>query len=65
MIDLWHTENHQENTKFSIKLKAHLHSEKSDFQQINFFESKTFDKFFTLDRLMMVEIDKCVVRFCL
>lgn len=54
MIDLWYTENHQEDTKFSIKVKSHLHSEKSAFQQIDFFESDTFGKFFTLDGLMMV-----------
>ncbi|MEF9934480.1 MAG: aminotransferase class I/II-fold pyridoxal phosphate-dependent enzyme, partial [Clostridium sp.] len=41
MIDLWYTENHQEDTKFSIKVKEHIHSEKSEFQQIDFFESDT------------------------
>ncbi|WP_048569343.1 polyamine aminopropyltransferase [Clostridium cylindrosporum] len=54
MIDLWYTENHQEDTKFSIKVKEHIHSEKSEFQQIDFFESDTFGRFFTLDGLMMV-----------
>lgn len=54
MIDLWYTENHQEDVKFSIKVKEHIHSEKSDFQQIDFFDSETFGKFFTLDGLMMV-----------
>lgn len=54
MIDLWYTENHQEDTKFSIKVTEHLHSEKSDFQQIDFFKSSTFGTFFTLDGLMMV-----------
>nr|WP_053982721.1 polyamine aminopropyltransferase [Niameybacter massiliensis] len=54
MIDLWYTENHQEDTRFSIKVKEHLHSEKSPFQQIDFFESDTFGRFFTLDGLMMV-----------
>lgn len=54
MLDLWYTENHQEDTKFSIKVKEHIHSEKSEFQQIDFFDSETFGKFFTLDGLMMV-----------
>ncbi len=54
MIDLWYSENHQEDTKFSIKVKEHIHSEKSDFQQIDFFTSDTFGTFFTLDGLMMV-----------
>lgn len=53
-MDLWYTENHQDDVKFSIKVKEHLHSEKSDFQEIDFFESKTFGRFFTLDGLMMV-----------
>lgn len=54
MIDLWYTENHQEDTKFSIKVTEHIHSEKSQFQQIDFFKSHTFGTFFTLDGLMMV-----------
>jgi spermidine synthase len=53
MIDLWYTENHQDDTKFSIKVKEHIHSEKSEFQQIDFFASQTFGTFFTLDGLMM------------
>lgn len=54
MIDLWYTENHQDDTKFSIKVTEHIHSEKSEFQQIDFFKSATFGTFFTLDGLMMV-----------
>jgi len=54
MLDLWYTENHAYDTKFSIKVKKHLHSEKTSFQQIDFFESDTFGIFFTLDGLMMV-----------
>ncbi|OON97845.1 MAG: spermidine synthase [Epulopiscium sp. Nele67-Bin005] len=54
MVDLWYTENHQDDTKFSIQVKEHIHSEKSDFQQIDFFTSNTFGTFFTLDGLMMV-----------
>ena len=53
MSDLWYTEIHQDDVKFSIKIKSHLHSEKSTFQQIDFFESDTFGRFFTLDGLMM------------
>lgn len=54
MLDLWYTENHQEDTKFSIKVSEHIHCEMSPFQQIDFFKSETFGKFFTLDGLMMV-----------
>ncbi|MHC1748639.1 MAG: polyamine aminopropyltransferase [Cellulosilyticaceae bacterium] len=53
-MDLWYTENHQDDTKFSIKVKEHIHSETSPFQQIDFFDSETFGRFFTLDGLMMV-----------
>lgn len=54
LMDLWYTENHQDDTKFSIKVKEHIHSEKSEFQQIDFFKSETFGTFFTLDGYMMV-----------
>lgn len=54
MVELWYTEDHQEDTKFSIKVKEHIHSEKTEFQQIDFFDSVTFGRFFTLDGLMMV-----------
>ncbi len=54
LMDLWYTENHQDDTKFSIKVNEHIHSEKSEFQQIDFFRSNTFGTFFTLDGLMMV-----------
>ena len=54
MLELWYTENWTESTKFSIKVKKHLHSEMSKFQKIDFFDSKEYGKFFTLDGLMMV-----------
>lgn len=54
MLDLWYTENHSKDSKFSIKVKKQLHSERSQFQQIDFFEADTFGTFFTLDGLMMV-----------
>lgn len=41
-------------TKLSIKVTKHLHAEKSAYQQIDFFESETYGRFFTLDGLMMV-----------
>lgn len=41
-------------TKLHIKVDRHLHAEKSPFQQIDFFESSTYGRFFTLDGLMMV-----------
>lgn len=41
-------------TKLSIKVSRQLHSETSKYQQIDFYESSTYGRFFTLDGLMMV-----------
>src|SRR5659263_35868 len=54
MLDLWYSEFHAEDVKFSIKVNKHICSEKTPFQQIDFFESETFGTFFTIDGLMMV-----------
>lgn len=53
-MELWFTENWTDKTRFSIKVKEQLYSEKSKFQQIDFFESYEFGRFFTLDGYMMV-----------
>lgn len=53
-MDLWYTENHTENVKFSMKVTRHLYSEKSDFQQVDIFDSVEFGRILTLDGLMMV-----------
>lgn len=54
MLDLWYSEYHAEDVRFSIKTRRHIYSEKTPFQQIDFFDSETFGVFFTLDGLMMV-----------
>lgn len=54
MLDLWYSEFHAQDVKFSIKIKKHIHHEKTEIQQIDFFDSDTFGIFFTLDGLMMV-----------
>ena len=53
-MDLWFTENHTENVKFSIRLKEQIYHDKSPFQDIDFFVSEEFGTFFTLDGLIMV-----------
>lgn len=53
-MELWYTENHSENVKFSIKIKEHLHHYKSPYQEIDFFASVEFGTLFTLDGLIMV-----------
>lgn len=50
----WYYENWTEDTKFGIAYNEHFASEKSEFQQIDFYKSDTFGTFFTLDGLMMV-----------
>ena len=41
-------------TQMTIKVTKMLHSERTPFQQIDFYESETYGRFFTLDGLMMV-----------
>lgn len=53
-MDLWYTENHTENVKFSIRVDKQLASEQSDFQRIDIFESQEFGKILTLDGYLMV-----------
>jgi len=53
-MELWYTEEHSENVRFSIRVDSQLYSAQSDFQRIDFFDSQEFGRFFTLDGLMMV-----------
>jgi spermidine synthase len=53
-MELWFTENHTENVRFSIKVDKQLYSAQSDFQRIDIFESKEFGRFLTLDGYMML-----------
>jgi spermidine synthase len=54
MADLWYSEFHADDVKFSIRVGRQLCSEQTPFQRIEFFESETFGTFFTIDGLMMV-----------
>lgn len=53
-MDLWYTEKHSDNVKFSIKVDKHLRSAQSEFQRIDVFESEEFGRMLTLDGLLMV-----------
>ncbi|MGE4273754.1 MAG: polyamine aminopropyltransferase [Desulfitobacterium sp.] len=53
-MELWYTEEHTENVRFSIKVDRQLYSGQSEFQRIDVFKSREFGTFFTLDGLMMV-----------
>lgn len=53
-MELWYTEQHTQNVRFSIKVTDVLYTNHSGIQQIDVFDSKEFGRFLTLDGLMMV-----------
>ncbi len=53
-MELWYTEQHTDNVRFSIRVDKHLYTGQSEFQRIDVFRAKEFGTFFTLDGLMMV-----------
>ena len=53
-MDLWFSEFHTKNVKFSVKVTKQLYSGKSEFQEIDVFESPEFGRFLTLDGYMML-----------
>ncbi len=53
-MDLWFTENHSKNIKFSIRVDKHLVSRQSEFQRIDVFESEEFGRILSLDGYLMV-----------
>ncbi len=53
-MELWYTENHTPNVKFSIKVDKQLYSGQSEFQRIDVFQSEEFGRFLTLDGYMML-----------
>lgn len=50
----WYTEQWSKECQFSIGYEKKLCSEKTPFQQIDFYQGREFGTFFTLDGLMMV-----------
>lgn len=53
-MELWFTERHTPNVKFSIRVDRQLFTGQSEFQRIDVFESKEFGRFLTLDGYMML-----------
>ena len=47
-------ENYESDVTYTISAKKHLHSEKSPYQKIDFYNTDTFGVVFTLDGLIMV-----------
>ena len=53
-MELWYTEEHSPDVRFSIRVDEHLYSAKSNFQRIDIMRSDEFGVFMTLDSLMMI-----------
>lgn len=53
-MELWYTEEHAKDVRFSIKVDKQLCSVQSDFQRIDVFDSKEFGRFLTIDGLVMI-----------
>lgn len=53
-MELWYSEFHTETVKLAIKVKSQLYHEKSDYQEIDVFDSAEFGRFLTLDGVMML-----------
>lgn len=60
-MDLWFSEKHTPNVKFSIRVDRQLYSGQSDFQRIDVFESPEFGRILVLDGyLMLTEKDEFI-----
>lgn len=60
-MDLWFSENHTPNVKFSIKVDKQLFSEVSEFQRVDIFESAEFGRVLVLDgQIMLTEKDEFI-----
>ncbi len=53
-MELWYSENHTPNVKFSIKIDKQIVSVQSDFQRIDIFDSFDFGRILTLDGFLMI-----------
>ncbi len=54
MDDLWFSEYHTKDVKFSIRVTKQLYYEESDYQHIAVYDSPEFGRFLTLDSVMML-----------
>lgn len=50
---MWFTEQWTPHIRFSVEIKEHLYSEKTPYQQMEFYDSFELGRFFTLDGIMM------------
>lgn len=60
-MDLWFTEEHTKDVRFSIRVEKQIHSEQSRYQRIDVFESDEFGRLLTLDgQIMLTEKDEFI-----
>ena len=60
-MDLWFSEQHTPNVKFSIKVDRQLFSEVSEYQRVDIFESAEFGRVLVLDgQIMLTEKDEFI-----
>lgn len=60
-MELWFSEFHAPDVKHSIRVRKHLYSKKSDYQQIDIFDTPEFGKVLALDgNVMLTERDEFI-----
>ena len=60
-MELWFTENHTYNVKFSMRVDRHIVSVKSDFQKIDVFDTPEFGRVLVIDDyIMLTEKDEFI-----
>ena len=53
-MELWYTEQHSDDVKFSLRVNRQLYSGQSEYQKIDVYHSVEFGNFLTLDGYLMV-----------
>ncbi len=53
-MELWFTEEHTDNVRFSVRVDKHIESMKSDFQKIDVFQTPEFGKVLVIDGFIML-----------
>ena len=60
-MEMWFSEFHTPDVKHSMRMTRHLYSKKSDYQQIDIFETPEFGRVLTLDgNVMLTERDEFI-----
>ncbi|MCF0246460.1 MAG: polyamine aminopropyltransferase [Ileibacterium sp.] len=60
-MDLWFSEYHAPDVRHSMAVNRHLYSQKSNYQQIDIFDSKAFGRVLALDgNVMLTERDEFI-----